>query len=275
MKDLIREQIDKFKKKHGCRLDVLLPNEEMFDTLKASYEDINFVKNDRDIRNYYAVYKICYALENWENSNPINPKTIPLQMVASSVLGLDYEEIRPNLKFSKTKTDGKKYICIATQSTAQCKYWNNDGGWETVIKYLNSKGYDVWCIDRFPSFGSKKHKMNYIPNGAIDKTGDCSLETRMSQISNSEFFIGLGSGLSWLAWALNKPVVLISGFSKPFAEFETPYRIINEKVCNGCWNDPSLTFDKSDWMWCPRGKNFECSSGITPEMVIEKISILL
>lgn len=268
-------QIDKFKKKHACRLDVLLPNEEMFDTLKASYEDINFVKNDRDIRNYYAVYKICYALENWENSNPINPKTIPLQMVASSALGLDYEEIRPNLKFSKTKTDGKKYICIATQSTAQCKYWNNDGGWETVIKYLNSKGYDVWCIDRFPSFGSKKHKMNYIPNGAIDKTGDYSLETRMSQISNSEFFIGLGSGLSWLAWALGKPVVLISGFSKPLAEFETPYRVINESVCNGCWNDPDLKFDKNDWMWCPRNKNFECSSKITPEMVIEKINTLL
>lgn len=268
-------QIDKFKKKHGCRLDVLLPNEEMFDTLKASYEDINFVKNDRDIRNYYAVYKICYALENWENSNPINPKIIPLQMVASSVLGLDYEEIRPNLKFSKTKTSGKKYICIATQSTAQCKYWNNNDGWETVIKYLNSKGYDVWCIDRFPSFGSKKHKMNYIPNGAIDKTGDYSLETRMSQISNSEFFIGLGSGLSWLAWALGKPVVLISGFSKPFAEFETPYRVINESVCNGCWNDPDLKFDKNDWMWCPRNKNFECSSKITPEMVIEKINTLL
>lgn len=268
-------QIDKFKKKHGCRLDVLLPNEEMFDTLKASYEDINFVKNDRDIRNYYAVYKICYALENWENSNPINPKIIPLQMVASSVLGLDYEEIRPNLKFSKTKTSGKKYICIATQSTAQCKYWNNNDGWETVIKYLNSKGYDVWCIDRFPSFGSKKHKMNYIPNGVIDKTGDYSLETRMSQISNSEFFIGLGSGLSWLAWALGKPVVLISGFSKPFAEFETPYRVINESVCNGCWNDPDLKFDKNDWMWCPRNKNFECSSKITPEMVIEKINTLL
>lgn len=268
-------QIDKFKKKHGCRLDVLLPNEEMFDTLKASYEDINFVKNDRDIRNYYAVYKICYALENWENSNPINPKIIPLQMVASSVLGLDYEEIRPNLKFSKTKTSGKKYICIATQSTAQCKYWNNNDGWETVIKYLNSKGYDVWCIDRFPSFGSKKHKMNYIPNGAIDKTGDYSLETRMSQISNSEFFIGLGSGLSWLAWALGKPVVLISGFSKPFAEFETPYRVINESVCNGCWNDQDLKFDKNDWMWCPRNKNFECSSKITPEMVIEKINTLL
>lgn len=268
-------QIDKFKKKHGCRLDVLLPNEEMFDTLKASYEDINFVKNDRDIRNYYAVYKICYALENWENSNPINPKIIPLQMVASSVLGLDYEEIRPNLKFSKTKTSGKKYICIATQSTAQCKYWNNNDGWETVIKYLNSKGYDVWCIDRFPSFGSKKHKMNYIPNGAIDKTGDYSLETRMSQISNSEFFIGLGSGLSWLAWALGKPVVLISGFSKPLAEFETPYRVINESVCNGCWNDPDLKFDKNDWMWCPRNKNFECSSKITPEMVIEKINTLL
>jgi autotransporter strand-loop-strand O-heptosyltransferase len=85
----------------------------------------------------------------------------------------------------------------------------------------------------------------------------------------------LGSGLSWLAWALNKPVVLISGFSKPFAEFETPYRIINEKVCNGCWNNEKHTFDKNNWLWCPENKNFECTRSITPEMVMEKINNLL
>jgi autotransporter strand-loop-strand O-heptosyltransferase len=268
-------QIDKFQRKHGCNVDALVPNEEMLEILKASYKNINFVKNDWDAKSYYAIYKICYALENWENSNPLNPKEIPLQMVASSVLGLDFEEIKPKLKLPDIKTNGRKYICIATQSTAQCKYWNNESGWERLIKYLNSIGYDVWCIDRHASFGNKKHKMNFIPKGAIDKTGDYSLDTRMSQIYNSEFFIGLGSGLSWLAWALDKPVVLISGFSKPFAEFETPYRIINESVCNGCWNDPNLKFDKADWMWCPRGRNFECSSKITPEMVIEKINTLL
>ena len=268
-------QIDRFQIKHQCKLDVLALNKQLAEILHSSYENMNFISGLGYNDDYYAVYKIGYPLENWRGKNPIDPRTIPLQQVASSVLGLDFKEEKPILTFQNSTKRRKKYVTIATQSTAQCKYWNNENGWEEVIKYLNSKGYDVWCIDRFPSFGSKKQKMNFIPNGAIDKTGDLPLELRMSQIYNSEFFIGLGSGLSWLAWALNKPTVLISGFSKPFAEFETPYRIINESVCNGCWNDPSLKFDKANWMWCPRNKNFECSSKITSEMVIDKISTLL
>lgn len=269
-------QINKFQVKHGCKLDVLIYNKELAETLSLSYKNINFLLDQGSNEDYYAVYKIGYPLGEWQNRNPIDPRTIPLQKVASSVLGLEFAEERPILTFSiNNLKENKKYVTIATQSTAQCKYWNNEKGWEEVIKYLNKKGYDVWCIDRFPAFGNQKQRMNFIPKGAIDKTGDFPLNLRMSQIYNSEFFIGLGSGLSWLAWALNKPTVLISGFSKPFAEFETPYRIINESVCNGCWNDPSLKFDKADWMWCPRNKNFECSSKITPEMVIEKINTLL
>ena len=117
--------------------------------------------------------------------------------------------------------------------------------------------------------------MNYIPKNAINKTGDFPLQERITDIHNCEFFIGLGSGLSWLAWALNKPVVLISGFSNPISEFQTPYRVFNEKVCNSCWNDLDENFDASNWLWCPRGKKFECSSQITPEMVIEKINLLV
>jgi len=113
--------------------------------------------------------------------------------------------------------------------------------------------------------------MNHIPRNAEDVTGDVDLKTRMRQIKASDFFIGLGSGLSWLAWACDVPVVLISGFSEPFAEFDTPYRVINKNVCHGCWNDPELKFDKNDWNWCPRNKNFECSTSITPEIVIKEI----
>ena len=31
-------------------------------------------------------------------------------------------------------------------------------------------------------------------------------------------------------------------------------------------------FNKEDWMWCPRHKDFECSKEITPEMVIDKLN---
>jgi autotransporter strand-loop-strand O-heptosyltransferase len=117
--------------------------------------------------------------------------------------------------------------------------------------------------------------MNHIPYGTINKTGNFSLEDRMAQLEHAEFFIGLGSGLSWLSWAVGKPVILISGFSLEFAEFNNPYRVINKNVCHGCWNDPSCTFDKGDWRWCPRKKDFECTKQIYAEDVIKMIDKII
>jgi len=67
------------------------------------------------------------------------------------------------------------------------------------------------------------------------------------------------------------PVVLISGFSLPNTEFDTPYRVINYHACNGCWNDPKLRFDHKDFLWCPRHagtpRQLECTRLITAEQV--------
>jgi autotransporter strand-loop-strand O-heptosyltransferase len=90
-------------------------------------------------------------------------------------------------------------------------------------------------------------------------------------MKHADFFVGLSSGLSWLAWASNTPVVMISGFTLPDNEFATPYRIINYHTCNGCWNDPAHKFDHKDFLWCPRHKDtprqFECTRFITAEHV--------
>ena len=74
-----------------------------------------------------------------------------------------------------------------------------------------------------------------------------------------------------MAWAVGKPVVLISGFTEEYNEFYTPHRIINKNVCHGCWNDTNEKFDKNNWMWCPRNKDFECSKKITSDVVIAEI----
>ena len=57
---------------------------------------------------------------------------------------------------------------------------------------------------------------------------------RARWIKHGEFFVGLSSGLSWLASATGTPVVMISGFAHPTNEFDTPYRIINYHACNSC-----------------------------------------
>ena len=88
-------------------------------------------------------------------------------------------------------------------------------------------------------------------------------------------FIGLSSGLSWLAWCCHVPVVLISGFTDPGNEFGTPYRVQNRTVCHGCWNDTRIEFDHFNFFWCPRKEKdadkFECTKAITSKMVTDQI----
>ena len=113
-------------------------------------------------------------------------------------------------------------------------------------------------------------------SGVVNKCGDRPLQDRVRDLLHCDFFVGLGSGLSWLAWALGRPVVLISGFSEPYAEFESGcFRVINADVCHGCWNSTEYTFDRGDWDWCPRHKGtarqFECSREISPELVLAQI----
>jgi autotransporter strand-loop-strand O-heptosyltransferase len=157
-------------------------------------------------------------------------------------------------------------------TTAGCKEWSHDGGWQKLINNLKDLGYEIAIIQKEP--------VNPNINGILDWTGDYPLEVRMNQLYHSEFYIGLGSGLSWLAWAMNKHVVMIANFSEDGHEFtNNTTRITNTFVCNSCWNNPKFKFDKGDWYWCPEHKGtdrqFECHKSITPEMVINQIQHLL
>ncbi len=130
------------------------------------------------------------------------------------------------------------YVCIAVQSSTQSKSWNNPHGWRDVVRFLKALGFRVVCIDQRPVHGSGL-VWTHIPHGVDDQTGDRPLTERARWLRHAEFFVGLSSGLSWLAWAAGTPVVLISGFTDAFNEFTTPYRVINRDVCNSCWNDPA------------------------------------
>lgn len=262
--------VDLFQKKHDCILDFYTPYLEL---VKDSYNNINFFPySEQNKKEYSYSYKIGYFNVIDRNLSPNDFRTINLQQVASDILGLEYFENRPKLtlpKNLKNKFD-KKYVCIGSLSTAQAKFWNNPYGWFRLVNYLKELGYEVVSIDKHNNIGSGDFK-NYIPENSFDKTGDLPLEDRINDLYFCDFFIGLGSGLSWLAWSIGKPVVLISGFSDPISEFNTPYRVHSKEVCNSCWNDTSFKFDSSKWEWCPRNKDFECSSKITFEMVKEKI----
>lgn len=172
-----------------------------------------------------------------------------------------------NRSFSKRP---KKRVGIAMHSTAQTKYWNNPTGWQEVVDFLSMNGYEVVLLSK----EADGYMGNFQPTG-ITKHPEGPFESLINVVKSCELFIGIGSGLSWLAWSLNVPTVLISGFSTPISEFEGEgvLRIFNDSVCNGCYN--RYRFDAGDWNWCPDHKGterqFECTKSITGSMVIEKL----
>ncbi|WP_035658280.1 autotransporter strand-loop-strand O-heptosyltransferase, partial [Bradyrhizobium sp. STM 3809] len=155
--------------------------------------------------------------------------------------------------------------------TTQCKHWNNPDGWQSIVSFLKATGYRVICIDQ-KAESRRGDFQTRIPAEAEDQTGDRPLQERARWLRHAVVFIGLSSGLSWLAWAVGTPVVLISGFTHPTNEFATPYRIINHHACNSCWNDARHRFDHRDALWCPRWKDtprqFECTRLIKADQVV-------
>lgn len=268
-----------FKHAHDCELYCAM-DPKMKELFQPAYPELHFIGPEERPDNTYATYYMGIFFPCSDRVHqPLDFRITGLQKTIPYLLGLKAEEIRPViLPTSQERSIPEPYVCIAAQSTTQAKYWNNPGGWLKTIKYLKSLGYRVLCIDQKDCHGSGS-RWNTIPYGAEDFTGNQPLTERVNLLYHAEFFIGLSSGLSWLAWAVGKPVVLISGFTLPFNEFYTPYRLINYHVCNGCWNDATIEFVHSDFAWCPRHKDtdqqYECSRFITPESVNHAIDRLL
>ena len=264
-------QCDEFRKKHECELIVSTFMNELF---VDQYPNIKFVSPGQSVHDIYAMYRLGWFYDGDNVNFTMNPKdfrTIPLQQTASDILGLDYNEVRPKLK--QLTPNKKKKVGIGFHSTAQTKYWNNPNGWQEVVDYLTSKGYECMIYSK----EGDGYMGNKYPNGVTVFEGK-GLQSVIDSMSDCEFFVGLSSGLSWLAWACELPVVLISGFSEKWAETTLDtYRVINESVCHGCFNWSKL--DAGDWNWCPEHKDtkrqFECSKQISSKMVIDEIKNII
>ena len=266
-------QIDEFRKVHDCELVCSTFHNELFIN---EYPEIEFINPGDIAEDLYAMYTIglYYSQDNTPNylKNPNNFLEQPLQKMASDILGLQYKEVKPKIKTNKKKRT-KKQVCIAIHGTAQSKYWNNPFGWQEVVDWLNDKGYVVKLLSR----EGDNYMGNRHPKGIVQHpTGP--LSSVIDELQQSEAFIGIGSGLSWLSWAMDTKTVLISGFSYDWAEMEDCVRIgAPEGKCVGCFN--RLRLDAGDWNWCPDHKGterqFECTKEITSEMVIKELEKFL
>lgn len=281
--------VQEFGKKHNCKVTLQFSLSHLF---RDSYPDIEMVKfgeYNMDDKKFYASYRMIYGnrSENhnnllqelikkkkkyiegitiWNsNESPKHPHLVPLQEFGATQLGLDYKEIRPTLNnLPDERPIEKKYICISEFASGPIKEWNNPVGWDKLIGMLKSKGYEIVSIS--------KEKSNL--KGVTKLNGDRPLHERAWYLKHCDFFIGVSSGLSWLAWACNTKVVMISGVTIKENEFsQNCIRIYNDNVCHGCWNSPKhcdkfVVFMKD---FCPENKRFECSRLISPNMVMEKI----
>jgi autotransporter strand-loop-strand O-heptosyltransferase len=271
-----------FGKREKCSLHVRIADYIRV-LLEPANKDVHFVSDaDCALLAPYAAYTVAvFKGAHPETSTACDYRKIPLHHVPFYIFNLPPHDEPPPV-FAEPKEDGhsvpdEPYVAIASMASGGVKLWHNANGWEKVVDFLMESGYRVADIDREPMM-SCRFFHHRIPAGAEDWTGDEPLPVRAAQIAGADFFIGLGSGLSWLAWCMRKPVVLIGGFSEPWAEFPTPWRIRNPLACHGCFNDTSIEFDNHEFFWCPRHANterhWECSIGITPQMVVRAIQTI-
>jgi autotransporter strand-loop-strand O-heptosyltransferase len=265
--------LERYQNDHDCKV-FFWANMDFADLFAQSYPEIEFVAHeqgtwDRVIDVHYNFHK-------------------PVQQGMAEQLGYEKPEyLRPKIDSQAAERPIKnKYVAMGVHSTAQLKFWNHPAGkgkrteatnWNELCHMLRKRDLTPVCIEKYELYG-KEPFWNGLPKKAVKKV-NLPLKEVINHIEHAEFYIGLSSGIAWIAHALGKPVAMIANFTEDWNEFDlnlTDYkRITNKAVCHGCWNNPENQFINTDWEWCPKHtgtvRQFECHTSITPEMVFNAI----
>lgn len=223
--------VEEFRKTRNC---IVICSTFFNDLFKDIYPDILFVQPNTNIDNVYSQYYVGATYDNNVKYSPVNADSVPLQEIPSAILKLPNIELRPPLEllFNKTK-QRKKYVCISEYASHENKHWKYNNGWQIIVDYLNSIDYDVYVISKEPT------KLNNV----VNLIGNISLIQRAQTLRNADFFIGLSSGLSWLSWAVNTHVFMISDVTPPYHEFKSNITRIcaNNDILKIDYNAPNIT----------------------------------
>lgn len=160
----------------------------------------------------------------------------------------------------KERVIKKNKISIAPESLKKIATWDKEK-WQFIVNELTRSNYNVYNV-------SYENTLNL--ENVVGVHGNDDINVSLGHILESEIYIGLSSGLSWLAWAYDVPVVMISNFTKIQNEFDC-FRVWTPYVCHGCFN--TYNNIKGD---CPLFDNTnranECHKSITTDMVIDQIN---
>jgi len=259
-----------FQRKHNCKVILSTFHNKWFEK-NPNYQGIEFIEPGM-VTNCHALYRIGWFKSeegkfNKFDSYPNEVQTIPLQQTATDILGLDFKELNYGIYYKKSSSPkDKEYVVLGPNATSGCKEWKYEY-WVELSKMIKKLGYEVVTLTKNP----------YNIEGVENIWGE-PMDVVLNYLNHAKAFIGLGSGLSWLNWSLDKHTYMINGFSRPGHEFTNNMtRIYNDNVCIFCWNDSDFVFDAGNWDWCPvyegKSKQHICQKSITPLQVFSMLRI--
>ena len=243
---------EEFRRTFKC--EVSLTISEMFHELVTNYFSAIRLRKELPSDCYACIYADGFM--NMPSCGS-DVRSMPLEIYVQMLLTNSKIKRPKKMLYAPTKPREiqEPYVCIEVQASTPGKSWLNPDGWVQVVRYLKSIGYRVLCLDC-------DHKPDLIE--------------QINQLAYADFFIGVSSGLSWLARAVDIPVVMISGITESWYEFDTPYRVNNPLVCHGCFNNLYHDFKPNV---CPiyggTAREFECSKKISARQVINAIDRLI
>lgn len=180
----------KFQRQHKCKLTCSM-GPLLIPLFRDCYPDIEFVTPEEvEPERYYASYRVGLFFGDEANVHqPTDFQIVGLHRTAGYILGVDPAEEPPKIGSPDTESRpiAEKYVCVAVQSSTQCKYWNHPPGWRELVAFLKQHGYRVICIDQKATHGAGM-VWNHIPHGAEDHTGDRPLTERAALAKTRRIF---------------------------------------------------------------------------------------
>lgn len=194
---------------------------------------------------------------NWQDCNMIDCQNF--------TFGLSLEERRPKLvPLSDSRPFPEKYITICPSASQKIKHWLNPRGWAMLCRACQQAGYRVLVVGNTPT---------YLPG--VDNAISDDIYQAMYLIKHADFHIGLSSGLSWMAWAFNKPVLMLGDFTHEGYEFSTNIiRAYSGSEQAGVFNNTKVKWIPT-WELDPYEDDYKLARDFSLDHALKALSVML
>ncbi len=194
---------------------------------------------------------------NWKETNMIDTQNY--------AFGVEPIQRKPELiQLPPERMVKDKYVTMCNESSQKIKHLLKPKVWLALIEELKRKGYEVVTV------GNKSNIFSGVIQGNAGE-----IQKAMILIRDAEFHIGLSSGLSWVAWAYNKQVLMLGNFTDMGYEFNTNLlRVIDKSGTWGIFNDSAVPWIP-EYGYDPEEDNVQLARRISTEHALKGLDILI